>query len=123
MARHPYYPQSLSIPHFVPQNVPMEKILFTFFSGLLILTFVFLSVYARRPSKGAPAYLALWFFMCGLIHTFVEGYFVATNATIAGDTTFLANLWKEYAKSDSRYMISDPTVLLIEGITAVRKIY
>jgi hypothetical protein len=42
------------------------------------------------------------------IHTFVEGWFVVTNQTIAGDHYFLSNLWKEYAKSDSRYMTSDP---------------
>jgi cholestenol delta-isomerase len=28
-------------------------------------------------------------------------------------------LWKEYAKSDSRYLISDPFVVSIESITVV----
>ena len=62
--------------------------------------------------------MAIWFFSCGLIHSFVEGYFVTFHSTISFLDSPLANLWKEYAKSDSRYMISDPTVLIIEGITA-----
>ncbi|KAJ1340801.1 hypothetical protein BSLG_004583 [Batrachochytrium salamandrivorans] len=37
--------------------------------------------------------------------------------TITSDNSFLGELWKEYALSDSRYMTSDPSVLLIEAIT------
>jgi cholestenol delta-isomerase len=32
----------------------------------------------------------------------------------------LGQLWKEYALSDSRYLISDPFVVSIETITVVR---
>ena len=125
MTVHPYYPLGLVIPNWLPQSVAMEKILFRFFVTLSVLFVGFALVYRRRPASktsfsNAPFFLAAWFFLCGIIHTFVEGYFVATHGTIAGDDTFLANLWKEYGKSDSRYMISDPTVLIIEAITAVR---
>ncbi|KAJ3049015.1 hypothetical protein HK097_009978 [Rhizophlyctis rosea] len=34
-------------------------------------------------------------------------------------TTFLADLWKEYAQGDSRYMNSDPFVTIMEAITAI----
>lgn len=124
---HPYYPLGLVIPNWLPQTVAMEKILFRFFVTLTVLFIGFALVYRRRPESkttfsSPPFFLAAWFFLCGVIHTFVEGYFVATHATIAGDDTFLANLWKEYGKSDSRYMVSDPTVLLIEAITAVRSL-
>ncbi len=124
MPKHPYYPLNLSIPNFLPQMITMEKILYYFFTSLVIAIVLFLFAYSKRSQKKvndftAPTFVALWFFMCGIIHTIVEGYFVYTNTTIAGDNTFLANLWKEYAKSDSRYMVSDPTVLIIEGITAV----
>jgi cholestenol delta-isomerase len=121
MASHPYYPKGLNIPGgFLPQSVPMEKILFWFFSAILAISISFVYLYTR-PSKTAraPLLVALWFLACGFIHTFVEGYFVVTHATLARDDTFLANLWKEYGKSDSRYLVSDPTVLFIEGITAV----
>lgn len=56
--------------------------------------------------------------VCGFIHTGVEGYYAANQAAIAGQTTFLADLWKEYALSDSRYMTSDSFVWLMESITA-----
>lgn len=32
---------------------------------------------------------------------------------------WLGQAWKEYAKSDSRYMTSDPTVVVVESIAAV----
>lgn len=31
----------------------------------------------------------------------------------------LGQLWKEYAKSDSRYLIADPFVVSIEAVTVV----
>ncbi|KAJ1839629.1 hypothetical protein LPJ73_006690, partial [Coemansia sp. RSA 2703] len=33
--------------------------------------------------------------------------------------TVLADLWREYAHSDSRYLTSDPFTVIMEGITAV----
>lgn len=35
-------------------------------------------------------------------------------------TDFFGQLWKEYAFSDSRYLTSDPFVLCMETVTAVR---
>lgn len=32
---------------------------------------------------------------------------------------FFGQLWKEYAKSDSRYLAADPMVLTLETITVV----
>jgi cholestenol delta-isomerase len=39
---------------------------------------------------------------------------------MASMTDFFGQLWKEYSLSDSRYMFSDPFVLCMETITAVR---
>ncbi len=47
------------------------------------------------------------------------GYFVLNYAQVAGSQGFLAQLWKEYALSDSRYLTLDPIVLCMETITAV----
>lgn len=53
----------------------------------------------------------------GTLHCFFEGFFVLNHATLAGSQSLFAQLWKEYALSDSRYLISDPTVLCAEAIT------
>lgn len=39
---------------------------------------------------------------------------------MGGATDLFGQLWKEYALSDSRYLTSDPFVLCMETITAVR---
>jgi cholestenol delta-isomerase len=38
---------------------------------------------------------------------------------LASSQAFLAQLWKEYALSDSRYLTSDPLVLCMEACTVV----
>jgi hypothetical protein len=59
--------------------------------------------------------LLLGFFL----HAFFEGYFVLYHALLAGSQSVFAQLWKEYALSDSRYMTSDPFMLCIESLTVV----
>jgi cholestenol delta-isomerase len=114
----PYYPKSLVINGFLPQSIPAEKILLAFGLGLVGLQLLFSILYARGSHKKGSYGVALWFFTCGIIHSFVEGYFVYYNKSIASKDSFMANVWKEYAKSDSRYMTSDATVVMIEAITA-----
>ncbi len=48
-----------------------------------------------------------------------SGYFVLHHATIPSSQTLFAQLWKEYALSDSRYLTSDPFMLCIETLTVV----
>lgn len=48
------------------------------------------------------------------------GYFAFHHADMPGKQTFFGQLWKEYAFSDSRYLTSDPFVLCMETVTAVR---
>jgi cholestenol delta-isomerase len=44
---------------------------------------------------------------------------VLHHASIPGSQGLFAQLWKEYALSDSRYMVSDPFMLCIESLTVV----
>ncbi|CAG8720168.1 5384_t:CDS:2, partial [Racocetra fulgida] len=46
------------------------------------------------------------------------GYFALFHRTIAENNGLLAQMWKEYALSDSRYLTSDPFVVIMESITA-----
>jgi hypothetical protein len=51
---------------------------------------------------------------------FFEGYFMLNHTRMGSMTDFFGQLWKEYALSDSRYMTSDPFVLVMESYTTVR---
>jgi hypothetical protein len=64
----------------------------------------------------------------GVLHDAIEGmqsdgfylgYYVYNFKTMAGHQHLFAQLWKEYAYSDSRYLTQDPFVLCMETITAV----
>lgn len=48
----------------------------------------------------------------------MSGYYAYNQARLATMNTFFAQLWKEYAMSDSRYLTSDAFVLCMESVTA-----
>lgn len=49
----------------------------------------------------------------------LAAYYVLNHATLAGSQNLLAQLWKEYALSDSRYLTSDSFTLCIEAVSVV----
>lgn len=56
----------------------------------------------------------------GQTHITLEGYFVFSPQFYKEKTGFfLAEVWKEYSKGDSRYVGRDAGVVTAEGITAV----
>ncbi|KAF8931556.1 hypothetical protein BGZ58_007570 [Dissophora ornata] len=124
MARtlHPYYPLDLVLNHYVPNSYSMADTLTILFStfGTIAVGAIALSYQKRNSTiKGLDSQLTfLWFVMCGFIHFFLEGYFGVFHETLAGDQSPLAQVWKEYALSDSRYLSSDSFVLIMERITA-----
>ena len=72
------------------------------------------------PSKPASEKLiAIWFVICGFIHSVLELYYVLRADSITSDMSLLGQIWKEYAQSDSRYLTKDPTVWSIEAVTAL----
>ncbi|KAF9108013.1 hypothetical protein BGX27_008504 [Mortierella sp. AM989] len=119
---HPYYPINLVLDHYVPNTYTMKDTLTVLFSSFGAITIGALALsYQRRNStiKGLNNQLTfLWFVKCGFIHLFLEGYFGIYHATLAGDQFPLAQVWKEYSLSDSRYLSSDSFVLIMERITA-----
>ena len=62
---------------------------------------------------------ALMYDTAATIHTFFEGYFAYNGGNMAGYSDLFGQLWKEYAKSDSRYLTWDPFTLCMETTTAV----
>ncbi|PYI02930.1 EBDP4, emopamil-binding protein [Aspergillus sclerotiicarbonarius CBS 121057] len=118
---HPYYPPDAVISDYAPNEwgtLPLVSI----FAGVCAL--IFLTTYAgclrMRPHiPTTELWTVLWFVLCGAIHLLLEGYYATTFHNIASKQTLLAQLWKEYSMSDSRYLTQDAFVLCMETITAV----
>ncbi|KAG0243280.1 hypothetical protein BGW41_002465 [Actinomortierella wolfii] len=119
---HPYYPQDLVLDHYVPNTNTMMETLVMMFAvfGAIITVSLYLAYRKRNTSiRGVGHQLTfVWFVMCGFIHLGLEGYFGVYHKTLAGMNTPLAQVWKEYSISDSRYLTSDSFVLIMERITA-----
>ncbi|KAH8755062.1 Emopamil-binding protein, partial [Diaporthe sp. PMI_573] len=55
----------------------------------------------------------------GSFHLFFEGYFAYHNGDMPARIDLFGQLWKEYAKSDRRYLSRDSFVVCMETVTAV----
>ncbi|RUS24132.1 Emopamil binding protein-domain-containing protein [Jimgerdemannia flammicorona] len=121
VSQHPYYPQELDLPHYVPNTLSLLNLL-SGFGGVMSILWIstwFLggaSPYVRA-SATSERFILMWFVMCGCLHTTFEAYFAWNYKTLAGDRTVFGQLWKEYARGDSRYLIGDTLVLALERIT------
>ncbi|KAG6471964.1 hypothetical protein ZIOFF_069419 [Zingiber officinale] len=61
-----------------------------------------------------------WWAFTGLTHIILEGYFAFSPEFYKKKTPhYLAEVWKEYSKGDSRYVGRDAGIVTVEGITAV----
>jgi len=119
--QHPYFPQDRLIPGYVENEAPLH-ILLASFGGMLSFSILATILVARRinPRLSASSLAVVaWFTLCGYLHCFFEGYFVANHDTLASSQHLFSQLWKEYALSDSRYLISDPFMLSVEALTVV----
>uniref|UniRef100_A0A670JWS2 EBP cholestenol delta-isomerase n=1 Tax=Podarcis muralis TaxID=64176 RepID=A0A670JWS2_PODMU len=120
---HPYWPRNLELQHYIPNDRPMWQILTFLFSvsGLLLIVTWLIARWQNRTAAPFGTWRSLaicWFAVCGFIHGVIEGWFSLYHKEIAGDQSFLSQLWKEYAKGDSRYVISDNFTVCVETITA-----
>ncbi|KAK8055835.1 EBDP2 [Apiospora rasikravindrae] len=116
---HPYYPLGVAIPNYQANSASVPVLLVSL-GGMLASVLVAASTVALRVNPSlTKANLALfcWFVLCGSLHCFFEGYFVFNHDTVASSQNLFAQLWKEYALSDSRYLTSDPFMLSVESIT------
>ncbi|KAI0392181.1 Emopamil-binding protein [Xylariaceae sp. FL0594] len=116
---HPYYPPDAIIPGYAANETPLP-VLLAAFGGTLGFAVLGAAFVVARNNKCGGSALALfcWFFMNACLHCVFEGYFVLNHAALASSQSLLAQLWKEYALSDSRYLTSDVFILSVESITA-----
>ncbi|GAA6035415.1 hypothetical protein JCM8097_000244 [Rhodosporidiobolus ruineniae] len=77
------------------------------------------STYANRTHR----YTFIWLTFDALIHLTLEASFVYLSfpapRTVNTGTGPMAALWREYALADTRWGVSDPTVVCIEMITVL----
>ncbi|KAL6871876.1 Emopamil-binding protein [Trichoderma novae-zelandiae] len=121
---HPYYPLGVSIPDYVPNGLPLSRSLplFGTLIGAVAISAFFLSgprsgSASRRRVRSVDRFAASWFALCGFLHIVFEGYYILHRTNISGMNTLFAQVWKEYALSDSRYLTSDVFTVCVETIT------
>ncbi|XP_074274021.1 putative 3-beta-hydroxysteroid-Delta(8),Delta(7)-isomerase [Silene latifolia] len=121
MDAHPYAPNDLSLPGFVPNLLSSSTILLLFAVATLVvfsLSWIIPGLVSKTTKM--ERLLICWWVFTALIHIIVEGYFVFAPEFFKDKTgNYLAEIWKEYSKGDSRYAGRDGATVLIEGITAV----
>lgn len=114
--KHPYFPRDTHLPHYQPNKNGITELLGIFF-GLIAVLIVITWIVTKRKSTGVRIKIC-WFLSCGFIHFILEGYFSLYHATLAGEQTYLAQMWKEYGKGDSRYISGETCMVAMESITA-----
>ncbi|XP_024121213.1 emopamil-binding protein-like [Oryzias melastigma] len=88
---------------------------------LQMLSAVLLTYRYGGSASGKDKWILLWVFYDVIVHLTLEGPFVymCLNGTVETSEGPLAELWKEYGKADSRWLVSDPTIVSIEILTVV----
>ncbi|PQM35478.1 putative 3-beta-hydroxysteroid-Delta(8) Delta(7)-isomerase [Prunus yedoensis var. nudiflora] len=138
---HPYVPRDLELPGFVPGFLSQSTILGWVIDRLIgrasdetleslrskkFLTLYYFCVCVRIHHLGRPPkkskidrWLMCWWAFTGLTHMILEGYFAFSPEFYKDKTAcYLAEVWKEYSKGDSRYAARDAGVVAVEGLTA-----
>ncbi|XP_021741792.1 probable 3-beta-hydroxysteroid-Delta(8),Delta(7)-isomerase [Chenopodium quinoa] len=118
---HPYSPKDLNLPGFVPNFLSASEILGVFAVATVIVfsvSWILPGLFSKTTKL--ERLLICWFTITGLIHMVVEGYF-AFSPDFYKDKNgfFLAEIWKEYSRGDSRYASFDSAIVAVEGVTAV----
>ncbi|XP_054752120.1 3-beta-hydroxysteroid-Delta(8),Delta(7)-isomerase-like [Lytechinus pictus] len=119
---HPFNPPSLFVKDYIPNSMTTGTILSIALPGFAIILITVWLMTAKdfhgRPIPVGQRAMLAWFGLCGMIHCILEGYFSVFYQTIPSKTDFLGQIWKEYGKGDSRYVIGDNCTVCVESVTA-----
>ncbi|KAJ2743663.1 hypothetical protein GGI20_003583 [Coemansia sp. BCRC 34301] len=119
---HPYFPQSLELSGYTPPT-QSPLALVSVMGGALgtVLACTYFAFSSRRICGNvlgrSDRLAAMWFVLCAALHCIYELYYLVHFRTLAATGDILASTWKEYAKSDSRYLAQAPLVFALEAIT------
>ncbi|KAL7174333.1 hypothetical protein ACSBR2_033571 [Camellia fascicularis] len=104
---------------FIPSSLSQSTILGIYgLSSLLIVSLLWLLSLRLPKLSTTDRLLMCWFIFTGLTHIIFEGYFVFSPQFYKDKTGFfIAEVWKEYSKGDSRYALRESNVVSIEIIT------
>jgi len=117
---HPYYPLDAQlVSTYVPNKsspTTLVTLISSAFAVVILGSWGALKLY--KPQLLAnERWIAVWFILCGVLHTTFEAYFVSNFTKIAAQQNIVAELWKEYALADSRYLTDDAGVFSLEAIS------
>lgn len=118
---HPYVPRDLILRDYVPGLLSQSTIVGVYaVSSILLVLFIWIVPGRFSKRHKLDRLLMCWWAFTGLTHLILEGYFVFSPDFYKEKTAlYLAEVWKEYSKGDSRYAARDAGVVAVEGITAV----
>ncbi|KAI9128799.1 hypothetical protein K1719_000282 [Acacia pycnantha] len=118
---HPYEPKDLQLPGYVPVVLSMSTIVGVYgVASLLVASFIWILSGRLGKITKIDRVLMCWWAFTGLTHIILEGYFVFSPELYKDKTAnYLAEVWKEYSKGDSRYIARDTAIVSVEGITSV----
>jgi len=119
--KHPFYPWDLSLPDYVPNDLSAPHLVGLFAAVMCAVVLLAWVITGRRkePFCGWRRLSLCWMLSSAVIHWVLEGYFSVYHSSLAGRSSYLAQMWKEYAKGDSRYLSSDNFTVCMESVTAV----
>lgn len=104
-----------------PPSLPLVTILSLLACGVQLLAAVLLTRRYGGRSSAEDRWVLLWLFYDVIVHLTLEGPFVYMSlvGTVETSEGPLAELWREYGKADSRWLVSDPTIVSVEILTVV----
>ncbi|KAI9776806.1 MAG: hypothetical protein M1839_009357 [Geoglossum umbratile] len=117
---HPYYPQDSNLVGYVANDWAVGPI-FGVFGASIVAVVAGTRMVTKAVTPGLQRrdqLLVIWFMLSGAIHLFIEGYFSYNHRRMPQMQDYLGQGWKEYSKSDSRYMTAEPFVVCMETVTA-----
>lgn len=118
---HPYVPRDMKLPGYVPAFLTPSTIIGVFgIASLAVVSLTWILSGCSQKTSKADRLLMCWWIFTGLTHMVLEGYFVFSPEFYKKPTPhYLADVWKEYSKGDSRYAGRDSAIVAVEGLTAV----
>ncbi|CAB1425952.1 unnamed protein product [Pleuronectes platessa] len=104
-----------------PPGLSLVAFLSLLACSIQVLTAILLTHRYGGRSSVTDKWILLWLFYDVIVHLTLEGPFVYMSlvGTMQSSESPLAELWREYSKADSRWLVFDPTIVSIEILTVV----